>query len=314
LSMFLISRALAAIGAGVVTPVAASVAIALVSEQERGRALAFVFGGLTLSQAIGMPIGAWLGYSVGWRETFALAGLLAFPAAIVLFRQLPTGLVVPVTNLRSLVDACTRPKLLAAIAFTVFFMGGVWTLYTFFAPVLTVSFGLDGTGVSALLLVFGIGAVLGNVLGGRLTDSLGPDRTLACLCLGQAISMPLFTVGIFSGTAAGATEIIAAGALTLGWSIVGWSFMVPQQARLAALDPALAPVLLALNAAAIYLAAALGSANGGYVLDALGMVALGPVSVVLIIAALVSIPVTRRLRAAPAADGLDPADVERTES
>lgn len=70
--------------------------------------------------------------------------------------------------------------------------------------------------------------------------------------------------------------------------------MVPQQARLAALDPALAPVLFALNAAAIYVAASLGSLAGGAVLASAGLGPLGPAGAAVVFLSLLSLAVARR--------------------
>jgi len=87
------------------------------------------------------------------------------------------------------------------------------------------------------------------------------------LCLAQSLLMPALTLPTW--------PLAAVGALMFIWSVFGWSFMVPQQARLAALDPAQLPVLFALNASAIYVGATLGSAVGGAVLKGLGLHALG---------------------------------------
>ena len=281
------ARAVMALGGGVVTPVAASVALGLVGTAERGRALALVFGGMTVAQAIGVPAGAWVGYAFGWRTTFAAAALLSVAIALLVAARLPRGLSVPVTGFDALGRVLRRADLCVATAFTILFMGGVWTVYTFLAPLLEGRLGLGRDGVSAMFLVFGAGAVLGNALGGRLTDRIGPARTLALLCIAQAVLMPVLTLtGL--GIAAMALAILA-------WSVVGWSFMVPQQARLAALEPALAPVLLALNAAAIYVGASLGGAAGGGALTAHGLGALGPVGGAMVLCALASLPLAARL-------------------
>lgn len=288
----LVARALMALGGGLVTPVSASVALVLVPEAQRGKALATVFGGLAIAQALGVPVGAWLGYTLGWRETFVLAALLALPMAAVLWIKLPKGLEVPINTLRALGKALSRGALVLAVGFTVFFMGGVWVVYTYVGPLFEERLGLGGTGVSVLLFIFGIGAVLGNMMGGKLTDTIGPQRALTLLCLGQTIAMPLVTLFPFGD---GPLSLAFAGLLVIFWSVVGWSFMVPQQARLASLDPSLTPVLLALNAAAIYVAASLGATIGGAVLTNYGLGPMGPVGVVLILMALSSLFIVQRM-------------------
>ena len=68
--MLLAARAIAALGAGMVTPVAAAIAAATSPPEQRGSALSFVIMGLSLAQAGGIPIGSFLGYTAGWRATF----------------------------------------------------------------------------------------------------------------------------------------------------------------------------------------------------------------------------------------------------
>ena len=297
----LAARVLMALGGGLVTPVAAAVALGLVRDAERGRALAVVFGGLTLAQAIGVPFGAWAGYAFGWSAAFWIAAALSAIATLVLLR-LPLGLKAPVTTLRTLSDALAKPHLVMAVSFTAVFIGGLYVLYTFLAAFLEARLDLGRDGVSLVLLLYGAGAVAGNWIGGRLTDRIGPERALRRNALIQLVIMSMVTIPPF-GT--DTFSIVAATILLVCWSVTTWSFMVPQQARLAALDPERAPVLLALNAAAIYLGAAVGALAGGGVLDARllwgdGYTALGPVGALVCASAVATLWLTKRLRSWPA--------------
>jgi predicted MFS family arabinose efflux permease len=78
------------------------------------------------------------------------------------------------------------------------------------------------------------------------------------------------------------------------WSIVSWSIMSPQQVRLIGLDPTNASVLLALNAAAIYVGAAIGSAVGSVVIARFGIDALGIASALCMAGAGLHLWATRR--------------------
>ncbi|MCF6443989.1 MFS transporter [Nereida sp. MMG025] len=263
------SRLLAAAGAGMFTPVAAAVVAGLTAPEARGRVLAAVFFGLTLAQVIGVPLGSYVGYTYGWRPALWIVVLLGMPMLALIWMRVPAGLRFQPVALGDLGAVLVTPHLMLAVGFTSVFLGGVYVLYTYLAPLLGDVMGFDGGMISLALLVFGIGAVIGNILGGRMADGLGAARTLAILSVAQAAIMPLFFFLPFA--------MPAAFALILIWSISGWSFMAAQQSRLIALSPVQAPVLLALNAAAIYVGAALGSALGGVVLEAGGY---GPLGVV----------------------------------
>src|SRR4029079_12217007 len=73
----LIARAVAAFGAGMITPVTAAVAAATSPPSQRGAALSFVILGLSLAQAGGIPIGSFVGYTAGWGATFLLVAAIS---------------------------------------------------------------------------------------------------------------------------------------------------------------------------------------------------------------------------------------------
>jgi predicted MFS family arabinose efflux permease len=286
-STLLGARALMALGGGLVTPVGAAIGVAAMPPEHRGRALAVVFGGLSLAQALGVPACAWLGFALGWRFAFALVAALTLAAGLLLHRLAPRGLAVPRTTLASLGQVLASPRLLLAVGFTALFLGGAYVLFTFLGPFAAARFGFGRDGVTALLLVFGLGAVAGNALGGFLTDRIGPARTLALLGVGQCATLVPITLLPL--------PVEAVFALVALWSVACWAFMVPQQARLAAMAPPLTPVLFALNAAAIYLGGSIGSASGGVALRAFGFAALGPAGAVLVLLSLLSLAVVARL-------------------
>lgn len=286
----LMARAVMAVGGGLVTPVTPSVGIAVVAPAQRGRALATVFGGLTIAQVVGVPAGAWLGYTLGWHAAFVCVALLGLAAVLVLHRLVPRGLAVPRASLATLGQVLRSPRLMTAVSFTALFVGGLYTLYTFMAPLIESRLDLGRDGVTAMLLVFGAGAVAGNAFGGWLTDRLSTTYALALLCAAQVLLMPALSYG--------ASTVHIFGTLTALWSICAWSFNVPQQARLALLDTQRAPVLFALNAAAIYLGGSLGSSIGGAVLSRAGFDPLGAAGAILAVAAAVTLWVVSRIKPA----------------
>ncbi len=270
LNTVLWARALMALGGGLVTPVAASIGVALAGQQDRGRALSIVFTGLTLAQAVGVPCGAWLGYAFGWRVAFGVVTALCALAVLACLLRLPRGIQVPVATLASLGAVLKSWRETLAVLFTALFICALYVVYTFMSPFMETRFGLGRDGVTLALALFGAGAVVGNAVGGRLSDRIGPQRTLQLLCLSQLVLLPLITLVPI--------PLVVFIALLFLWSVCGWSFMVPQQARLASLAPERVPVLFALNAAAIYMGGSMGSALGGAALTAAGFSVLGPVA------------------------------------
>lgn len=262
-----IGRILAAAGAGIFTPVAAAVAAALYPPERRARVLAAVFFGLTLSQVLGVPMGSWIAYSFGWRWAFWLVLALTLPCIWLIWTRVPAGLRFQPVSMRDLGQIIIQGRMMLAILFTGSFLGAIYVLYTYIAPLMSETMGYGRDGITFVLLMFGLGAVGGNIMGGALADRFGWHATLTGLCISQMALMPLFSLLPFS------TALLAA--LAFLWALCGWAFMAGQQMRLIALAGDQAPVVLALNAAAIYIGAALGSALGGLVIAGFGITAIG---------------------------------------
>jgi len=276
-TIVLAGRALMAVGGGLITPVTAAIGVATSEEGSRGRVLATVFGGLTLSQALGLPVGAWLASALGWRAIFGVVAATAATAAVLVLKRVPLGLTVQRSTLRALASVFREPCLLTAVAFIVFFIGANFTFVTYLTPFLANRYGLPGAALAGVLVLYGIGAIAGNRLGGHLTDRLGPTRTLTLLCAVHVVVLPALTVFLLP---------LALTIVLLGiWSLFAWSVHVAQQARLARLDPARAPVLLALHSSAIYVGTSVGATLGGRVLEATNDRWLGPMGATLILLA-----------------------------
>jgi MFS transporter, DHA1 family, inner membrane transport protein len=289
------SRILAAAGAGIFTPVAAAVAAGLSAPGNRAKALAAVFFGMTMSQVLGLPLGSFIAYTFGWRAAFAMVLVVLLPCLWLIWTIVPRGLSFQPVTLHDLTRMMRNARLMLAAGFTASFLTAGYVVNTFLAPLLSQNLGWGRDGITLALLVCGIGAVLGNMMGGALSDRIGPARTLTFLCLAQLVVLP----GFSALPLAGGHATLLSGALAMGllllWSIFGWSFMAAQQARLIGLAPDAAPVILALNAAGVYVGAALGSAIGGMVLAGIGLAPLGLVAGALMVLALAHLRLSLRL-------------------
>jgi predicted MFS family arabinose efflux permease len=281
------ARVLAAAGAGIVTPVAAAVAAGVSAPENRAKALSTVFIGLTLAQVLGVPVGSFIAYTYGWRVAFGIVVLLALPCLWLIWTRVPKGLSFQPVTLADLKRILRNGPIMLAVLFTASFLAAIWVVYTYLAPLLTEIMGWGRDGITLALLVFGIGAVVGNVLGGILADRIGPARTLALLATTQIFWLSLYSYMPFPAWLMLTFIFLQA--------VCGWSFMAGQQARLVGLAPESAPVVLSLNAAAIYIGAALGSAIGGVVIDTAGLDSLGRVASALAVLALLHILISARV-------------------
>ncbi|MFJ1754934.1 MFS transporter [Kitasatospora sp. NPDC088134] len=272
----LAARLLAALGAAAFTPGAGAAAAALVPAALRGRALALVIGGLTAATALGVPLGRVAAVGLGWRSALgavaALAALGALAVAVALPR-LPGGPPVP---LRVRLAALRRPGVSRVLPLTLLGMAACYVPYAYSVPVLAAVGVGGGAGAVAALVVYGLGAVAGNALAGRWTDLVGPVRVLAA---GYGVMAAVFAVlavlaalaapagrTVPSGLTAVAPATMVAMVAVLGWGASSWCQTPPQQHRLLAAAPEQGPLLVSLNASAIYLGIGAGTVLGGLAL------------------------------------------------
>jgi DHA1 family inner membrane transport protein len=150
----------------------AVVAAELVPRDRRSRAIAVMFTGLTTATVLGVPAGTQLGQALGWRAPFVAIAVLAAVAALAVARLVPhdTGAAAPVLDAEE-----ARPRRLAplvvALATTVIGWGSQFVAFTFFAAYLREVTGMSPLVVTSLLLVFGVAAAIGNLLGGQFDDA-----------------------------------------------------------------------------------------------------------------------------------------------
>jgi MFS transporter, DHA1 family, inner membrane transport protein len=282
------TRILAAAGAAAYTPGAGAVSTTLVRPEQRARALAVVVGGLTIATALGVPLGNVTGKLLGWRTALGLVAVLCLLVAGGVAAIMPSLPGTPRVPLRSRLMALRRPAVLVVLPLTVLGMAASYTAYAYSVPVLRAAH-VPEYGIVWVLFLYGLGAVLGNLLAGAATDRFGSVRVLAIGYLCMAVSL-----GLLGWLAAGgASLLILVGLTAVGWGASTWCQTPPQQHRLIAAAQQQAPLVVALNSSGIYLGIGLGTLLGGVTLQA-GAWAIGLLGAALATTALLYLLATAR--------------------
>jgi MFS transporter, DHA1 family, inner membrane transport protein len=285
LPVLLAGRVLMGVGA-MFTPVAAGIAVALVEPQRRGRALALVFIGISMSYVIGLPLGAWLGLRHGWHVPVAGVAVMSLLMVVLLLAWLPREIAAPGASFKGLGALLSRPLVLWVLVLTLLYFTAIFLVFAYIGPVLQALVPMSGERLSLTLMVFGLAGVAGTVLGGWANDRFGAPRTLALQLAVLASMMVLvpFTRGDYPFLVA----------VFVVWGVAGFGMMTPQQSRLASLSPTQAPILLSLNTSMLYFGTALGAALGGAVSGGLGFAHMAWVGVPFAVAGLATLWISRR--------------------
>jgi MFS transporter, DHA1 family, inner membrane transport protein len=258
-------RALMGLGA-VFTPIAAGLALTLVPPAQHGRALALVFLGMSLSYVVGIPLGAFVGLSLGWRWPLAGIVLATLLIMALMARGIPRDAQGPGASREALVQVLRKGALWPILGVTALYFTAIFMVFSFVGPVLQGLNPMSSRQFSFTLVSFGVGGALGTWLGGLAADRFGAIptlRVLMALLLCAMLSLPL-TAG----------HPLAMTAVLMVWSTAGFGMMAPQQSRLAAVAGPQAPLALSLNTSMLYLGTALGAALGGSASGIVGFVQL----------------------------------------
>jgi predicted MFS family arabinose efflux permease len=270
--LLMVSRMLMALGAGLCMPTALGVAVAIASPERQGRAIALVISGITVATVVGVPLGSLIGNHFGWRATFALVAVLGAIALAGLLFGLPRGLPRTTATLGQRLAVARHGGVLVALATTMLWAIGGFTVFTYVSVPLR-TLGFDASEISFALLVFGVAAAIGNMLGGTLADRMGPVPTAAFGLAVMAAALILQSFALKFTSPEHARYIVLL--LIFCWGISGWTFYPAQVASIIRIDPQAAAIALSLNNSAMYFGFAIGGAAGGLVLSVLGPTDLG---------------------------------------
>ena len=254
------ARVITSLAHGTFFGVGSVVATGLVAPERRASAIAIMFTGLTAATLLGVPAGAWLGLHFGWRSTFwavTAIGVLAFAVLSVFVPRVKDS--AKPAPLREELGVLARPQVLLGLAMTVLGFAGVFVVYTYIQPLLTRVTGLSESAVSPILLVFGGGLAIGNLLGGKLADRAPMAAVFGTLV---ALAVVLGAMQFTIGTPFAAVVFVG----LLG--IASFATVAPMQLRV--LEKASGSgqnLASSLNIAAFNLGNALGAWVGGVVID-----------------------------------------------
>jgi DHA1 family inner membrane transport protein len=260
------------LGAGLYTTMAIATAIALAPEGRQGRWVSVVVAGQSVAVALGAPLGAWLAAQLGWRVSYLALGAVGIVAATLLWIMIPAGIRGKNTTLAERVSVVSRPGIASALAVTVLFMVAGFFMIVYRAPIITNAVGTHQAMIPLAMLFNGVGAVIGNIVGGQLADRIGPLRTVVIASIAQTVVLvALWLVPTLP------PPLVLPGLMIvmLALGICGWTFFTAQLGNLGKLAPDAAPLAVGLNSTAVSLGTAIAALIGGFAFAQVGPGGLG---------------------------------------
>lgn len=227
--------------------------------EQRARGVTQVMLGLTVANILGVPLAGWLGQAMGWRWGFALPGVLALAAAVLILRLAPRVGADPDARPLEELRALANPSVILTLLIGAIGFGGLFAVYSYLSAAMLATTAPPAWAVPATLSAFGIGATLGSIGAARLTIRLGTFRAAFVLILFMAATQG------FAALAVGHWGLMLASAFLLG---LGGGMVVPLQTRLMDVAGRAQSMAAAMNHAAFNAANALGPWLAGLALAA----------------------------------------------
>ncbi|WP_328755527.1 MFS transporter [Streptomyces sp. NBC_00269] len=293
-SLLLLARFLTALATGAFWALANVVAARAAGAASSSRALGVVGAGAMLANVVGVPLGAFAGQVMGWRGPFWALAALGAAAMVLIARHVPHDEVShAAVSIRSELSALRSGRMWLVLVACATTTGGVLSTYSYISPLLTDRAGLALGLVPLVLVGFGVGALAGFLVGGRLGDHRPHTTTIAAAA---TTTILLLALCLLSRSAAPTIVLVALlGLFGLGANPV----LISLGVRFAGQAPTLGS---ALTVSAFNLGTAVGSWSAGLALES-PLRATGPAAVGTAIAALTLIPtiaiaLTQRRRSA----------------
>lgn len=284
-----ISRVVMGLGASLIGPVLVALGAELVTQHERGSAIATILLGVSMASMVGIPLAAWIANSWGARPLFALVALVSVLTALAVWFSVPNVVKGVDIRLRQVGQVLMDGKSLAAFLVVFFITSGVYDMYAFISPMIRDRWQGDTTSVSVALTVIGVAGILGNLFVGRAARRYSAERLLVAGITLLVLDMLLMM--ILPGTLA-----------LLYLLLVLWAFSTDllwptQQRRIVEIaSAATRGISLALTSAFMFCGIGFGSAVASWLYPLFGFYGVMLSAVLFLLLALSSLWISERLR------------------
>ena len=255
--LMLVSRFASGLPHGAFFGVAAVIAASLVAPTKRGWAISMVMAGLTVSNVIGVPLATWVGQTFGWRLLFVIVGAIGLGTVAMVWKFVPFEPVHPEASISRELGALKRLQVWLALLIGIIGFGGFFAVYTYIAHTMTSVAGIPENFIPAVVALYGVGMVVGNIIGGRIADR-SVMGTIYFVMPGIAVALVVYAIAANWAWSAFLMAFVVGG--------IGSMLTPALQTRLLDAAPGAASLASSLNHSALNIANALGAFLGGTVI------------------------------------------------
>lgn len=189
----LVARFISGLPHGAYFSAAALAAAHLAGPARRGQAIAWVMAGLSVANLLGVPLATWLGQELGWRSMFVVTGVFGLTTVVSVALFVPAIPAPEGTSIRRELGGMASPALWKAVTVGIVGFAGMFALYTYIVPVMVEVGGMPLSLAPLVMGFYGVGMVVGTLLGGSWADR-SAVRTLQWSLGLVAVSLAAFSL------------------------------------------------------------------------------------------------------------------------
>lgn len=267
-------RAVSGLGGAVIMPTVFALIGDTIPYERRGQAMGVIMGALLSASVIGVPIGSFLAYGTTWRSPFWVVGVLAGIGVLVVLTKVPATpppRTIPITvwetYRRQFKTAFTQASVFFALLSSFLWMASLYGMFAYVGVYYTHNFHLNVAEIGLIIMVAGFGNMMGNILGGRVSDKVGKRRVMTAASVVAAVCVVSFSLLTHVLVAAIVAQVV--------WNIALGSGTATLTALASELSPSIRGAILSLNSSAMYLGASIATAASAALLATGGFFRIG---------------------------------------
>ena len=280
LTTFYLYRAIAGIGAALFVPNVWAFIGTYFDGQRLNQVMGIVMSALSLSIAVGVPLGALLAQLGSWHMAFWGSAVLTLIALLILsitVPRLPNQNTQPNSYFTSFKVLAHTPHAIAALLITLTWMTGFYSVYTFLGTFATATFHFNTGQTGLIFITYGSANFIASFLAGKFIALIGKKRSVTINGLASAVLV--LSLGIWGQHLTILLIILVALALSQGWGVTALT------AAIVNIVPSNRSTVMSFNSAFLYYGLTLGSAAGGLLLTKIGFSAVTIVAAVALLSA-----------------------------
>lgn len=186
-----IARFLAGLPHGAFFGVGSVVAAKMAPQGKEARYIAIMFTGMTIANLIGVPLGTYIGHHYTWRYTYGFIAVVGLITTATLYFWLPPMKANLENKISSQVSYFKTKSAWYLIALISIGTGGLFAWLSYIAPLVENVAGLPADNLPIIMTLVGLGMFFGNLIGGKLADTISPTKAVMASFSAMAVCLVL---------------------------------------------------------------------------------------------------------------------------